>query len=277
MDRTWMYNRVNDNRFGLKTEFVRGVKQFVKRTINRPIYLSEGGIRCPCVKCKCIKLNTPPMVRYHLYKHGFQPNYLIWTDHGEERPNIHKGGGSNSSGLVHNCQRKRKLQTKIGETSEDSAHEVDEAMRLQLSQKSIGSCSRGQVYDTADVSATLQHGSTSLTKQSQTPSTPPVSGWSPEEDRWTSRVEKTTHNTLVVTREAKEMAHYALVVAREANEGIQKVQNDFDCFKSEFIEHLEALERRQSDGASCSSGHSCSHPRYDDGDDLDDQSLDGNA
>ncbi|CAJ2637775.1 unnamed protein product [Trifolium pratense] len=188
------------------------------------------------------------MVRYHLYKHGFQPNYLIWTDHGEERPNIHKGGGSNSSGLVHNCQRKRKVQTQIGETSEDSAHEVDEA------------------------------------KQSQTPSTPPVSGWSLEEDRWTSRVEKTTHNTLVVTREAEEMAHYALVVAREAlvvdreaNEGIQKVQNDFDCFKLEFIEHLEALERRQSDGASCSSGHSCSHPRYDDGDDLDDQSLDVNA
>ncbi|MCI88239.1 hypothetical protein A2U01_0109525, partial [Trifolium medium] len=71
---------------------------------------------------------------------------------------------------------------------------VDEAMRLQLSQESIGSRSRGQVYNTADVSATLQHGPTSLTQQSQTPSTPPVSGWSLETDRWASRVEKTTHN-----------------------------------------------------------------------------------
>jgi hypothetical protein len=51
------------------------LNQFVNRAIKRPIYLSEGGIRCPCVKCKCINLNTPPMVRYQLYKHGFRPNY----------------------------------------------------------------------------------------------------------------------------------------------------------------------------------------------------------
>ncbi|GAU39080.1 hypothetical protein TSUD_321510 [Trifolium subterraneum] len=222
MDRTWMYNRVNDDRFGLKTEFVRGVKQFVKRAIKRPIYLSEGGIRCPCVKCKCIKLNTPPIVRYHLYKHGFQPNYLIWTNHGEERLNIRKGDGSNSSGLVHNRQRKRKVQTQIGETSEDRVHEVDGG--LQLLQQSIGSRSYVLVYDTADLFATLQHGSITHTQRSQTPPTPPVSGWSLEADRWDSRVAKTTHNTLVVAREA-------LVVARETNERIQKLENDFNCLR----------------------------------------------
>jgi hypothetical protein len=100
---------------------------------------------------------------------------LIWTDHGEERPNIDTGGGSNSSGLVHNRQRKR----------------------IQLSQESMGSCSRGLVYDTANLSATLQHESISLTQ--------------------------------------KETAHNTLIVAREANERARKLQNDFDCFRSEVI------------------------------------------
>ncbi|GAU41421.1 hypothetical protein TSUD_26010 [Trifolium subterraneum] len=132
----------------------------------------------------------------------------------------------------------RKVQTQIGEISEDRAHEVDGAMGLQLSQECIGSRSGGQVYDTTNLSTTFQHGSISHTQKSQTPSTPPVSGWSLEADRWDSRVAKATHNTLVVAREAKETAHNALVVAREAvvvaredNERIQKLQNDFDCFR----------------------------------------------
>lgn len=210
-----MYNRVNANRYGLKDEFVRGVKKFVKRAIRRPDYLSEGGIRCPCVKCECIKLTTPPMVRYHLYKHGFKPNYLIWTDHGEVRPNIHTGGDSNNS-----RQRTSQVQTQICETG---GNRVDEAMKLQLSPESTGSCSHDQV-------ATLQHGSMSL-----------------EVDSWDRRVEETTHNVLVVARETNKLA--------------QKVQNGVDCLRSQLTENMEALERQYT-RASCSSSNPHSHRHY---------------
>lgn len=96
-----MYNRTNANRHGLKKEFVCGVKDFVKRAMKLPICISEGGIRCPCIKCKCGKKSTPSNVRLHLYRHGFQPGYWIWTEHGEVNPDLDTRGGSNSSGLVH--------------------------------------------------------------------------------------------------------------------------------------------------------------------------------
>ncbi|CAJ2636394.1 unnamed protein product, partial [Trifolium pratense] len=101
MDRTWMYNRVAANRNGLEEEFIRGVKRFVKRALKQPICISEGGVRCPCINCKCMKISTAVNVRLHLYKNGFQPNYWIWTEHGEVRPSVDTMGGLNSIGHVH--------------------------------------------------------------------------------------------------------------------------------------------------------------------------------
>ncbi|CAK8534496.1 unnamed protein product [Lathyrus sativus] len=97
MDHTWMYNRAYSDRHGLKDEFVRGVKKFVKKALNQHICKSEGGIRCPCINYKCCKISTLTNVRLHLYRDGFQPDYWIWTQHGEVELNIDIRGGSNSS------------------------------------------------------------------------------------------------------------------------------------------------------------------------------------
>src|SRR4051812_18951546 len=98
MDRSWMYDRVNSNRYGLKDEFVSGVEDFVNKAMNRPQFLDEGGIRCPCVKCVSILLKTPNVVKHHLYKYGFLPNYYTWIDHGEANQSVDIDGHSSSGG-----------------------------------------------------------------------------------------------------------------------------------------------------------------------------------
>ncbi|CAI8597398.1 unnamed protein product [Vicia faba] len=95
-DRSWICDRVNSNRYGLKDEFVSGVEDFVNKAMNRPDFLNDGGIRCPCEKCVCIPLKTPSEVRHHLYKNVFLPNYYTWTDHGEDTQNVDFDGHSSS-------------------------------------------------------------------------------------------------------------------------------------------------------------------------------------
>jgi hypothetical protein len=85
MDRTWMYERFNPSKTQLRHEFIRGVNEFVETAKNSRYYLSEGAIRCPCVKCRNMKLFDEAYVKTHLYKYGFKPDYWIWTEHGEER------------------------------------------------------------------------------------------------------------------------------------------------------------------------------------------------
>ena len=81
-----MYNRVSANRRGLNTQFLNGVDEFVRLAKELPYYLSEKKIRCPCVKCKCMRLLTEYEVKHHLYKDGFKPEYWIRTEHGEDEP-----------------------------------------------------------------------------------------------------------------------------------------------------------------------------------------------
>jgi len=50
--------------------------------------LSNGKIRCPCSKCKNLKLFPFEEVKIHFYKKGFIPEYWYWTCHGESDPNI---------------------------------------------------------------------------------------------------------------------------------------------------------------------------------------------
>ena len=93
-----MYDRVNSNRYGMKDEFISGVEEFVNKAMNRPQFLNEGGIRCPCVKYVYILLKTPNEVKHHLYKYGFLSNYYTWTDHGEKNQNMDLDGHSSSGG-----------------------------------------------------------------------------------------------------------------------------------------------------------------------------------
>ncbi|KAL5054877.1 hypothetical protein RYX36_035559 [Vicia faba] len=97
MDRSWMYDRFNPHRRGLKFEFVSGVQEFIKKAKEQPCFLSEKKIKCPCETCKCVKSFTPRDVKAHLYKSGFKPNYSIWTEHGELEQNICPMNQSNSS------------------------------------------------------------------------------------------------------------------------------------------------------------------------------------
>ncbi|XP_019251004.1 PREDICTED: uncharacterized protein LOC109229914 [Nicotiana attenuata] len=87
-DRRWMYDRNHPNRGGLKEEFVEGVKGFIAYAKILPEFRNEGIIRCPCGKCKCMKLLIPEDVKVHLYSRGFRENYYVWTVHGENYSNL---------------------------------------------------------------------------------------------------------------------------------------------------------------------------------------------
>ena len=94
-----MYNtRVQANRSGLNAEFENGVEEFLRKARELDPYVTSKLIRCPCVKCQCIRLLKESEVRYHLYKDGFKPMYWIWTEHGEEEPES-SNLGEGSSGV----------------------------------------------------------------------------------------------------------------------------------------------------------------------------------
>ncbi|KAK2444836.1 peroxidase P7 [Trifolium repens] len=87
MDRRWMYDRYDGGKRGVVKEvFKFGVQLFIDTVKQKPIVIREGGIRCPCAKCQCIRFRSEDEIKFHLCKHGFQPNYWIWTSHGESFP-----------------------------------------------------------------------------------------------------------------------------------------------------------------------------------------------
>ncbi|KAK2417513.1 hypothetical protein QL285_039804 [Trifolium repens] len=98
MDRRWMYDRYDDGKRGqVKEVFKLGVKLFIDSVKLRPVVLSEGGIRCPCVKCQCTRFHSEDEIKLHLFKHGFQPNYWNWTSHGESFPGDEGGSSSTAA------------------------------------------------------------------------------------------------------------------------------------------------------------------------------------
>ena len=88
-----MYDRFYPGRTGLKKRFVDGVEEFVHLAMRQTVVTQEGriervvtqqgGIRCPCLKCRFRKIKSDDEVRLDLYSHGFLPNYWIWSRHGE--------------------------------------------------------------------------------------------------------------------------------------------------------------------------------------------------
>ena len=94
-NRAWMYDRCYSGRRGLKESFVLGVEEFVRVVRQSRYFELEGGIRCPCIKCDCTRILTDEIVKVHLYKKGFIPNYWIWTLHGEDMPAIDLHEGDN--------------------------------------------------------------------------------------------------------------------------------------------------------------------------------------
>ncbi|XP_019240729.1 PREDICTED: uncharacterized protein LOC109220717 [Nicotiana attenuata] len=66
----WMYNRNHPNRAGLRGEFIEVVAKFIAKAQSLDNFLIGGRIRCPCVKCKCVKSLKSDEIKVHLYKKG---------------------------------------------------------------------------------------------------------------------------------------------------------------------------------------------------------------
>lgn len=85
--RQWMYNRVTPDRRDFTKAFMKGVDEFLEHACQLPNYSMEQ-IRCPCAKCKNRKIDIFDVVKTHIYKHGFLPDYYEWTSHGEGWPMV---------------------------------------------------------------------------------------------------------------------------------------------------------------------------------------------
>ena len=85
--RSWMYDRTYPGRSGLKPNFIVGVDGFIKWAFAQECCRSEGGVRCPCLKCECRPIiSDPEEVTRHLHRRGFIENYWVWMYNGEELP-----------------------------------------------------------------------------------------------------------------------------------------------------------------------------------------------
>jgi hypothetical protein len=80
-DRSWMYQ---DSTQGLRRmDYCNGVQGFINFTTSISRNFTDGGIRCPCRKCKNLKFLHQDVVTMHLPTKGFMEDYLCWYAHGE--------------------------------------------------------------------------------------------------------------------------------------------------------------------------------------------------
>ncbi|KAF3616562.1 hypothetical protein FXO38_11625 [Capsicum annuum] len=75
-DYSWRYHQNNDNRMGIREEFVEGVKRFVEHAKTIDLWTRFRIIRCPCVRCDGINLVSEEDVKEHLYRKGFHEDFL---------------------------------------------------------------------------------------------------------------------------------------------------------------------------------------------------------
>ena len=94
LNNRWMYGRCYSDRSCLKKSFVEGVEEFVIKASQQDCYHIDGGIICPYVKFNGTRILEDRVVKVHLYKNGFKPNYWIWTDHGEDMLHIDLNEGN---------------------------------------------------------------------------------------------------------------------------------------------------------------------------------------
>ena len=105
----WMNDMCHKGRGALKESFVLRVEEFITKACQRDSYHNDGGVRCPCSKCDCTMILKERVVKVHFYKHGFKPNYRIWSDHGERMPEGHFDNDDNCMGsqeMTHLCRCK---------------------------------------------------------------------------------------------------------------------------------------------------------------------------
>ena len=49
-------------------------------------------VKCPCRECRNLIWLKKVEVSYHVFKHGFMPNYLVWREHGEVETTVESDG-----------------------------------------------------------------------------------------------------------------------------------------------------------------------------------------
>ncbi|KMZ62536.1 hypothetical protein ZOSMA_45G00810, partial [Zostera marina] len=76
-DRSWMYQRLLSNTT-INPKFVDGVDEFLNF-----VGTNEEYIRCPCIRCAGARYYKRNDIRLHLYRFGFQRDYVVWHQHGE--------------------------------------------------------------------------------------------------------------------------------------------------------------------------------------------------
>nr|GME12867.1 uncharacterized protein LOC109156624 [Ipomoea batatas] len=82
IDRSRMYQRRTE-RGDLNKDFIEGVETFIEFACSKSDFMDGTKIRCPCKKCYHTSFEEAEIVRFHLCKFGFVPNYFEWNRHGE--------------------------------------------------------------------------------------------------------------------------------------------------------------------------------------------------
>jgi len=108
-NRSWMYR---DSQQELRRmDYCNEVQGFINFAISIPRNFTEGGIRCPCRKCKNKKLIYLDVVTIYLLTKGFMEDYICWYAHGKlfvpnesmvERVIGSTSSASNVHGVVNN-------------------------------------------------------------------------------------------------------------------------------------------------------------------------------
>ncbi|XP_056698036.1 uncharacterized protein [Spinacia oleracea] len=78
-DRTWMYGDRDT------LEFVKGVDEFCNSAVTYRDSLGMGEFYCHCVECGNLKkVSCTRLLRDHIFRRGFRPQYHVWAWHGKE-------------------------------------------------------------------------------------------------------------------------------------------------------------------------------------------------
>jgi hypothetical protein len=77
-DRRAMYDRFSDNG-AHSVEWFKITKNFMKLAFTG----DRREVKCPCNRCRDIRMLYEYEMSGHIAKHGFMSNYLVWHQHGE--------------------------------------------------------------------------------------------------------------------------------------------------------------------------------------------------
>ena len=83
-----MYDGFDSVTHGHSDAWVRVADEFVALAFAGDARLA----RCPCIKCQNLVRLKKVELSYHVFKHGFMPNYLVWHEHGEVDHTIESDG-----------------------------------------------------------------------------------------------------------------------------------------------------------------------------------------